>query len=108
MNREGGLTLEGVNIRPAQRRALLAIAFASGLLNSQPDALCQGNAERTGSIIQQFAEHTQEKPEERAFCLLLLANDDQHPIERARSSRYRELIGKEVWTIDQRQAYESC
>jgi hypothetical protein len=62
-----------VSIRkPARRKALLAIAFAGGMLNSQLPALSE-SIESTDSVIHQFENSTAMPPEIRAFYLLSLA-----------------------------------
>lgn len=59
-----------------RRKALLAIAFAGGLLNSDP-ALCKAEykTESTDSIIQKIANDDEMQPELKAFYLLRLANE---------------------------------
>lgn len=56
-----------------RKRALLAVAFAGGLLNCQVPALAGPGGEPTNSVIQRFASSTQGTPEDRAFWLLKLA-----------------------------------
>ncbi len=61
----------------ARRKALLAIAFAGGMLNSQPPALSEteGTTESTDSIIQKIANDEHMQSDLRAFHLLRLASE---------------------------------
>jgi hypothetical protein len=60
--------------KPARSRALLAIAFAGGMLNPQLPALSENKAETTDSVIQQIVNSAQLSPEVRADNLLKLAS----------------------------------
>jgi hypothetical protein len=60
--------------KPARRKALLAIAFAGGMLNSQLPALSENKSDSTDSVVQQIANSTQLTTEVRAFFLLRLAS----------------------------------
>ncbi len=55
------------------RRALLAIAFAGSMLNSQLPALSENKIPSTDSVIQGIENNTRITPELRAFYLLALA-----------------------------------
>ena len=57
-----------------RRKALLAIAFAGGMLNSQLPALSQSKIESTDSVIQQLANTEGMPPDCRAFYLLRIAS----------------------------------
>ncbi|MGD9683368.1 MAG: hypothetical protein AB7W16_19555 [Candidatus Obscuribacterales bacterium] len=56
-----------------RKRALLAVAFAGGLLNCQLPVLAEPVSEPADSVIQKFANSTQSSPEVRAFWMLKLA-----------------------------------
>ncbi|MCA9805218.1 MAG: hypothetical protein KC777_24785 [Cyanobacteria bacterium HKST-UBA02] len=56
-----------------RKRALLAVAFAGGLLNCQLPALAEPGGEPADAVIQKFANSTQGTPEVRAFWMLKLA-----------------------------------
>jgi hypothetical protein len=73
--------------KPARRKALLAIAFAGGTLNSQLPALCESKSESTDSVIQQIANSTQITPEARAYYFLRLASRYLAGDDRAANSR---------------------
>jgi hypothetical protein len=63
------------NRKSMRRKALLAIAFAGGLFNSQLPALPQTKVDSTASVIQKIGNDTelQLEPEDRAYYLLLIA-----------------------------------
>lgn len=60
--------------RLAHNQALLAIAFAAGLLSSNTPAFCEDQVISGESAIQQLAENSQYSPELRAYTLLSLAS----------------------------------
>lgn len=64
-------------MNPQQKRALLAIVFAGGLLNLQLPALSgtDGSTESTDAIIQKISNDEHMQPELRAYYLLRLANE---------------------------------
>jgi hypothetical protein len=57
-----------------RRKAMLAIAFAGGILNPQLPAFTQGKLDRTNSVINEIVNDAQGSPEVRAFNLLSLAS----------------------------------
>lgn len=60
---------------PGRKRALLAIAFAGGILNSQLPALAEHKHESKNSVVQQLAHNEKMSPELRAYYLLTLADN---------------------------------
>ena len=58
-----------------KKRAFLAIAIASNLLNSSLPALAQNKAETTDSVVQKIVDDTQMTAEVRAYYLLRIASD---------------------------------
>ncbi len=99
--------------KPMRSKALLAIAFAGGILNSQLPALSEteSKSESTDSVTQKLANQPGIATEERAFWLLCLArnyltNGNKDEIEKRfttivkeitthshfNSSRYKELV----------------
>jgi hypothetical protein len=60
--------------RTSRGKALMAIVFAGGMLNSQLPSLAESNSATTDSVMQQIATSTQMQPETRAFFLLKLAS----------------------------------
>jgi hypothetical protein len=71
------MTLKVAIEKPMRSKALLAIAFAGGMLNSQLPTFSETEtkSESTDSIIQKIANSTQNSAESRAFYLLTLAHD---------------------------------
>ncbi len=60
--------------KPMNRKALLAIAFAGSVLNSQLPALSENDVESTDSVIQRIDNNALMKPEIRAYWLMRLAS----------------------------------
>jgi hypothetical protein len=58
----------------SQRRALVAILFAGGILNQQVPASSRDKSESADSVIQQTSIDRESAPEDQAFDLLMLAN----------------------------------
>jgi hypothetical protein len=81
--------------KPAGRKALLAIAFAGGMLNSQLPALSDSKSESTDSVIQQIANSTQITPEVRAYYLLRLASRYLAGDDRAVAEAQFKSVGSE-------------
>ncbi len=61
-------------MKPTRRSALLAVAFASGLLSSPVPAHAEDKTESVDSVIQRIQNSPESTPDFRAFNLLLLAN----------------------------------
>jgi hypothetical protein len=60
--------------KSVRRETIVAIAFASGILNSSLPALCANEAGSCNSFIQDLVADTQQSPELRCLSLLNLAN----------------------------------
>ncbi len=72
--------------KSTKRKALLAIVFAGGMLNSPLPALSENKVESTNSVIQGIDNNAQIEPEVKAYFLLKLASNmldgsDWHTVE---------------------------
>ncbi|MGD9683369.1 MAG: hypothetical protein AB7W16_19560 [Candidatus Obscuribacterales bacterium] len=80
-----------------RRKALLAIAFAGGLLGNQLPVLAEPAVEPSKSLIQELVSHSEVSPEERAYWLLRLAvsylSDGNTP---ELGARYRQIVSNLV------------
>ncbi len=82
--------------RPQRNKALLALAFAGTVFNSQLPSLADGTTESTDLVIQQIANSKSLTPESRAYYLLKLASGylsggDQSAVE----APYRAVNGSQ-------------
>ena len=57
-----------------RKKALLAILFAGGMLNSHVPALSDNKIESTDSVMQEIANNTEIAPELKAYYLLSIAS----------------------------------
>jgi hypothetical protein len=57
-----------------RKKALLAVAFVSGLLNPAIPVVAQNASKSSDQVIEQVAESPKLTPELRAYCLLLIAS----------------------------------
>ncbi len=93
-----------------RKKALLAIAFASGLLNPQLPALAEDTKpESSESVVQQITESAQMSPEMRAYYLLLIANSSLTETPAEVEERYKFVIsnkGNSTWPFRKRRAWE--
>jgi hypothetical protein len=90
--------------KTTRTRALLAIAFASGIYSSHLPAVAARKSESTHSMVQQITENTKLAPELQAFYLLKLANaylNDDDPIQAEKSVRTLVRTSNADWVRQQ-------